>query len=89
MLPPVRCFTCNKILDWKTYDEKCESGEIAISLILDEMGVTRYCCRRMHLCHPKELSSRICRFQSQDFKSEKYNFEMLMSVKNDRTIATD
>ena len=48
MLPPVRCFTCGAPLGhlWFKYVERVSKGEDP-SRVLDELGVTRYCCRRM------------------------------------------
>jgi DNA-directed RNA polymerase subunit N len=49
ILPPVRCFTCGAVIGhrWKEYEElKAKKGAKAA---LDEMGITRYCCRRMFI----------------------------------------
>lgn len=51
MIIPIRCFTCGKEISskWKIYIEKIitqKEGEV-----LDEIGFTRYCCRRMFLGH--------------------------------------
>ncbi len=63
MIIPVRCFTCGKIIadkyeEYKVrYDEykrTMDSGEKPKETpkqILDELGVDRYCCRRMLLTH--------------------------------------
>ncbi|MCE4610749.1 MAG: DNA-directed RNA polymerase subunit N [Desulfurococcales archaeon] len=50
MLPPVRCFTCGAPLGhlWPLYAERVRKGEDP-GKVLDELGVTRYCCRRMLL----------------------------------------
>ncbi len=47
MLPPVRCFTCGAPLGhlWEEYKRRVEAGEDPAS-VLDDLGVTRYCCRR-------------------------------------------
>lgn len=89
MLPPVRCFTCNKVLDWNTYDDRLARGTESVEAVLNGMGVTRYCCRRMHLCHPKELSARVAQFPTRDHVSRQFNFEMLMAMDNDRIVPTD
>jgi DNA-directed RNA polymerase subunit N len=49
---PVRCFTCGKVIGhlWKTYIERVRAGEDP-GEVLDELGVKRYCCRRMLLSH--------------------------------------
>ena len=50
MLIPVRCFTCgNQIADkYDDYQNKVRSGEDPAK-VLDTLGITRYCCRRMLL----------------------------------------
>lgn len=49
---PVRCFTCGSIIGhlWEEFERKVRAGEDP-SKVLDEMGVKRYCCRRMFLSH--------------------------------------
>lgn len=62
MIIPIRCFTCNKVVGhmWNDYlklvDEKkaatpIETEKTAESEALDELGLKRYCCRRMLLAH--------------------------------------
>lgn len=50
MLIPVRCFTCGNLIADKfdDYQNKVKSGEDP-GKILDSLGITRYCCRRMLL----------------------------------------
>lgn len=50
MLFPVRCFTCGKVVaEWyDKYAEKVKAGE-SPAKVLDELGMDRYCCRRMFL----------------------------------------
>jgi DNA-directed RNA polymerase, subunit N (RpoN/RPB10) len=48
---PVRCFTCGKVISdiWDVYKERItyeDPGEV-----LNDLGITRYCCRRMLLTH--------------------------------------
>jgi len=63
MIIPVRCFTCGKIIgdiynDYKkrydVYKKSLDEGEKPKETpkdILDDLGVDRYCCRRMILTH--------------------------------------
>jgi len=63
LIIPVRCFTCGKIIgdvykDYKNryldYKKAIDSGEKPKETpkdILDDLGVERYCCRRMILAH--------------------------------------
>ena len=50
MMEPVRCFTCGKLLGdkYEEYKKRVEGGEDP-KTVLDELGVERYCCRRMLL----------------------------------------
>jgi len=49
---PVRCFTCGAVIadKWEEFDRRVKNGE-DISKVLDELGVKRYCCRRMLISH--------------------------------------
>jgi len=48
MLIPVRCFSCGNVIGhhWPDYKTRTENGEDA-GEVLTELGVERYCCRRM------------------------------------------
>ena len=60
---PVRCFTCGKIISdvfkdykkrYEEYQKTVEAGEKPKETpkqILDDLGIERYCCRRMILTH--------------------------------------
>ena len=50
MLIPVRCFTCGNLIadKYEDYQNAVKSGEDPAK-ILDKLGMTRYCCRRMLL----------------------------------------
>lgn len=50
MLVPVRCFSCGKpVADhYDEYTSRVEKGEEP-SKVLTDMGLNRYCCRRMLL----------------------------------------
>jgi len=49
---PVRCFTCGKVISsvYEEYVRRIQSGQHPKDA-LDELGITRYCCRRMLLSH--------------------------------------
>lgn len=63
MIIPVRCFTCGKVIGsiyeefrkrYEEYKRAVEAGEKPKETpkeILDDLGVERYCCRRMLLAH--------------------------------------
>ncbi len=50
MMIPVRCFTCGSLVGdkWEEFAERVKKGEKP-GKVLDDLKVTRYCCRRMIL----------------------------------------
>jgi DNA-directed RNA polymerase subunit N len=56
---PIRCFTCGKVISslYDEYKKRCEAYQKSVAAgekpketpkeILDDLGVERYCCRRM------------------------------------------
>jgi DNA-directed RNA polymerase subunit N (RpoN/RPB10) len=52
MIIPVRCFSCGGLVahKWEEFNEKKKAG-IEIADALDEIGIMRYCCRRMIVSH--------------------------------------
>ena len=52
MLVPVRCFSCGKVIAdvYEKYKERVSKGEDA-EKVLTELGVKKYCCRRMVFSH--------------------------------------
>ena len=48
---PVRCFSCGAVIadKWEDYDKRVNKDKETAGKVLDEMGVKRYCCRRMFL----------------------------------------
>ncbi len=52
MLFPVRCFTCGAVIGdkWDEFIKRVKRGEDP-GKVLDDLGVRRYCCRRMFLSH--------------------------------------
>ena len=50
MIIPVRCFTCGKVVAdrWEEFARRVKAGERP-KQVLDDMGMTRYCCRRMFI----------------------------------------
>ncbi|VDL59809.1 unnamed protein product [Hymenolepis diminuta] len=52
MIIPIRCFTCGKVIGhcWEPYLNLLEK-EYTEGDALTELGLKRYCCRRMLLSH--------------------------------------
>ncbi len=66
MMIPVRCFTCGKVVGdkWEEYDRRVKSGE-KVSNVLDDLGLIRYCCRRM-LISNVEIIDEILKFYKRE-----------------------
>ncbi|ADM27046.1 DNA-directed RNA polymerase, subunit N [Ignisphaera aggregans DSM 17230] len=64
MIIPVRCFTCGYPIGakWEEFYRRVKSGEDP-GRVLDELGIRRYCCRRMMLSHI-ELLREVIRYGS-------------------------
>lgn len=52
MLIPIRCFTCGAMIanKWEPYCALLKEGKTPQEA-LEELGINRYCCRRMLLTH--------------------------------------
>ena len=52
MIIPVRCFTCGKVVadKYDKFKREVRQGEDPAT-VLDNLGLNRYCCRRMLLAH--------------------------------------
>lgn len=61
---PVRCFTCGAVIadKYEDYKKKTSNNKNGnVEKILDDMGVKRYCCRRMFISH-QDTTKEIVRF---------------------------
>jgi DNA-directed RNA polymerase subunit N len=49
---PVRCLSCGKVISayFDEYQKRTGDGEDP-KKVLDDLGLTRYCCRRMFISH--------------------------------------
>ncbi|RLG63530.1 DNA-directed RNA polymerase subunit N [archaeon] len=63
MIIPIRCFTCGAVIadKWEEYLRRVSQGEDPAK-VLDDLGVERYCCRRMFLSHV-ELIDEILKYE--------------------------
>jgi DNA-directed RNA polymerase subunit N len=64
MMFPVRCFTCGAVIadKYEDYKKKTSNGKsVNIEKTLDDLGVKRYCCRRMFISH-QDTTKEIVRF---------------------------
>lgn len=46
---PVRCFSCGAVIadKWEDYDKRVNKESEQPDKVLDDLGIKRYCCRRM------------------------------------------
>lgn len=65
MIIPVRCFSCGKVIGdkWEEFKRRVEVGENSRE-VLDDLGIERYCCRRMLLSHV-EIIDEVLRFHEE------------------------
>lgn len=70
MMIPVRCFTCGALIGdkYKKFKELVESGYDPKDA-LDELGLKRYCCRRMILSHI-EVIDKLLVYRRLDFRGK-------------------
>jgi len=62
MIIPVRCFSCGYLIGdkWEDFARRVKEGEDS-GRVLDNLGVKKYCCRRMLLSHV-EVIDEILKF---------------------------
>ena len=65
MLIPIRCFSCNKVLDHATFEE-LRSAQVPCATALDRMRLTRMCCRRMLIATPPMLEETLVQHPMKD-----------------------
>ena len=56
MIIPVRCFSCGRVVAsaWEEFVRRTRAGDGA-QAVLDELGLKRYCCRRMLIANAEIL----------------------------------
>ena len=52
LIIPIRCFSCGGLIahKWEEFSEKKDAG-VDVMTALDDVGIERYCCRRMFVSH--------------------------------------
>ncbi|KAF1352558.1 DNA-directed RNA polymerase N/8 kDa subunit superfamily protein [Delphinella strobiligena] len=62
MIIPIRCFSCGKVVAdlWERYLKLLDSG-MQDGQAMDELGLHRYCCRRMLMTHV-DLIEKLLRY---------------------------
>jgi DNA-directed RNA polymerase subunit N len=53
MMVPVRCFTCGSVVGqhWEEFEARAIENDENAGAVLDDLGVSRHCCRRMLVSH--------------------------------------
>ena len=56
MLIPIRCFSCNKVIagSYEIFVARRDGGEDPAE-VMDDLGLERYCCRRVFLSHKDSI----------------------------------
>ena len=70
MLIPVRCFSCGVVIGnkWNKYKTKLQEGKTE-EVALNELKLTKYCCRRMMLSHVEKIDDHLAYLQASENKS--------------------
>ncbi|KAG9206854.1 DNA-directed RNA polymerase II subunit L [Epicoccum nigrum] len=70
MIVPIRCFSCGKVTGdlWERYMVMLTQENKLEVDALDELGLTRYCCRRMILTHV-DLIEKLLKYVPSEEKS--------------------
>ena len=73
MIIPVRCFSCGKVIGdkWKPYVERISTGEKPKD-VLDDLGLKRYCCRRMLITHVEIIDEILKLYQIRKKDPERF-----------------
>ena len=61
MMMPVRCFSCGAVIAdrWEEYDARVNKNKENASKVLDDLGIKRYCCRRMFISNVELIDELI------------------------------
>jgi DNA-directed RNA polymerase subunit N len=64
MMIPVRCFTCGNVVaeHWEAFKARTQEDGEDPAEVLDDLGITRHCCRRMLVSH-KDLVDVVAPYQ--------------------------
>jgi DNA-directed RNA polymerase subunit N len=70
MMVPIRCFTCGSLIGDKfaVFSSRVKAGEDSAA-VLDDLGVKRYCCRRM-LISSVDVIDQVLPFYSRQAESQ-------------------
>lgn len=65
LMVPVRCFSCGALIGdkWEEFARRVSGGESPKG-VLDDLGITRYCCRRMILSNVEVIDEVLKYFEA-------------------------
>ena len=77
MLVPVRCFTCGKLIadKYSDYQNRINTGEEP-KTVLDDLGMERYCCRRMLLTTVETIQQVIPFYEAMHKRNQEVQSEL-------------
>ena len=77
MLVPVRCFTCGKLIadKYSDYQTRMKTGEDP-KKVLDDLGMDRYCCRRMLLTTVETIQQVIPFYEAMHKRNQEVQSEL-------------
>ena len=80
MLFPIRCITCGKVIGQyhNQYLQMLEQGT-SIKDALEKLKITRYCCKRMFMCH-NDIFDYVSEFDKKDYPFIHDKFEKTILV---------
>ena len=84
-MEPIRCVTCNAVLHFERFDR--QSHENDAKTALNEMGVHRFCCRRMYISHPRDLEELLRSYPLRKIRTPDYS--ITFEAAEARTVAAD
>ena len=70
-MEPVRCLTCNAVLQWRTYENLAPTGSTTRTAF-ETMRIERFCCRRMYLSHSTALEEHLRGFPMRTVQTADY-----------------
>ena len=90
---PVRCFSCGKVVGdkWEPFIRRVEAGEKAKD-VLDDLGLTRYCCRRMIISNVDiidelikyDLEKKVLREYDKEYKKDPKLYDSKKNLLSER-----
>ena len=77
MLVPVRCFTCGKLIadKYADYQNRIKTEEDP-KKVLDDLGMERYCCRRMLLTTVETIQQVIPFYEAMHKRNQEVQSEL-------------